>query len=70
MAPKAEKKPAEKKPAAAEKAPAETKPRAGKKLPKEGATEKKKKKTNEEDAMWIDVEELRKKWPELEDEFY
>ena len=26
--------------------------------------------TNEEDAMWIDVEELRKKWPELEDEFY
>uniref|UniRef100_A0A6N2MU44 Replication factor A C-terminal domain-containing protein n=1 Tax=Salix viminalis TaxID=40686 RepID=A0A6N2MU44_SALVM len=63
------KKPAEKKPAATEKAPAETKPRAGKKLPKEGATEKKKKKTNEEDVMWIDVEELRKKWPELEDEF-
>ncbi|KAB5544081.1 hypothetical protein DKX38_012193 [Salix brachista] len=44
MAPKAEKKPAEKKPAAAEKAPAEKKPRAEKKLPKEGATEKKKKK--------------------------
>ncbi|KAL6504130.1 Histone H2B [Orobanche gracilis] len=42
MAPKAEKKPAEKKPAAekspaAEKAPAEKKPKAGKKLPKEGA---------------------------------
>ncbi|KAL2548906.1 Histone H2B.6 [Forsythia ovata] len=36
MAPKAEKKPAEKKPAA-EKAPAEKKPKAGKKLPKEGA---------------------------------
>ncbi|KAL6573465.1 Histone H2B [Orobanche hederae] len=43
MAPKAEKKPAEKKPVAekspaAEKAPAEKKPKAGKKLPKEGAT--------------------------------
>ncbi|KAH0688027.1 hypothetical protein KY285_018626 [Solanum tuberosum] len=36
MAPKAEKKPAEKKPAA-EKAPAEKKPKAGKKLPKDGA---------------------------------
>ncbi|KAK9123192.1 hypothetical protein Sjap_012794 [Stephania japonica] len=49
MAPKAEKKPAEKKPAAvAEKAPAaEKKPKAGKKLPKEGgaAGEKKKKRT-------------------------
>ncbi|KAG6758557.1 hypothetical protein POTOM_038916 [Populus tomentosa] len=45
MAPKAEKKPAEKKPAAAEKAPAEKKPRAEKKLPKEGASEKKKKKS-------------------------
>ncbi|XP_006379514.2 histone H2B [Populus trichocarpa] len=44
MAPKAEKKPAEKKPAAAEKAPAEKKPRAEKKLPKEGAGDKKKKK--------------------------
>ncbi|XP_011015661.1 PREDICTED: probable histone H2B.3 [Populus euphratica] len=46
MAPKAaEKKPAEKKPAAAaEKAPAEKKPRAEKKLPKEGASDKKKKK--------------------------
>ncbi|KAM7280260.1 hypothetical protein ACFE04_007394 [Oxalis oulophora] len=55
MAPKAEKKPAEKKPAAteekksavAEKAPAEKKPKAGKKLPKEGgaaaAIDKKKK---------------------------
>ncbi|KAH8502180.1 hypothetical protein H0E87_018176 [Populus deltoides] len=43
MAPKAEKKPAEKKPAAAEKAPAEKKPRAEKKLPKEGAGDKKKK---------------------------
>uniref|UniRef100_A0A6N2LQ51 Core Histone H2A/H2B/H3 domain-containing protein n=1 Tax=Salix viminalis TaxID=40686 RepID=A0A6N2LQ51_SALVM len=44
MAPKAEKKPAEKKPAAAEKAPAEKKPRAEKKLPKEGAGDKKRKK--------------------------
>ncbi|KAF2295298.1 hypothetical protein GH714_032492 [Hevea brasiliensis] len=44
MAPKAEKKPAEKKPAAAEKAPAEKKPRAEKKLPKDGAGDKKKKK--------------------------
>ncbi|KAB5544083.1 hypothetical protein DKX38_012195 [Salix brachista] len=45
MAPKAEKKPAEKKPAAAEKAPAEKKPRAEKKLPKEGgAIDKKRKK--------------------------
>ncbi|KAF2282526.1 hypothetical protein GH714_043697 [Hevea brasiliensis] len=43
MAPKAEKKPAEKKPAAAEKAPAEKKPRAEKKLPKDGAGDKKKK---------------------------
>ncbi|MCA0777016.1 hypothetical protein KUO10_23025, partial [Vibrio vulnificus] len=53
MAPKAGKKPAEKKPAAAaekpaeevaEKAPAEKKPKAGKKLPKEaGAIDKKKK---------------------------
>ncbi|KAB1734129.1 hypothetical protein FNE71_30265, partial [Klebsiella pneumoniae] len=47
MAPKGEKKPAEKKPAAtAEKAPAEKKPKAGKKLPKEatasGADKKKK----------------------------
>ncbi|KAL6570545.1 Histone H2B.3 [Orobanche gracilis] len=49
MAPKAEKKPAEKKPAAektpaAEKAPAEKKPKAGKKLPKDtaGAGDKKK----------------------------
>ncbi|KAG9158624.1 hypothetical protein Leryth_019223 [Lithospermum erythrorhizon] len=46
MAPKAEKKPAEKKPAA-EKAPAEKKPKAGKKLPKDGASgENKKKKRN------------------------
>ncbi|XP_022865034.1 histone H2B-like [Olea europaea var. sylvestris] len=53
MAPKAEKKPAEKKPAsektpAAEKAPAEKKPKAGKKLPKESgaaAGDKKKKRT-------------------------
>ncbi|KAJ4906361.1 Histone H2B.3 [Raphanus sativus] len=59
MAPKAGKKPAEKKPAAAEKpveeekvaekAPAEKKPKAGKKLPKEasgiGATDKKKKRS-------------------------
>ncbi|KAJ6909246.1 hypothetical protein NC652_020280 [Populus alba x Populus x berolinensis] len=45
MAPKAEKKPAEKKPAAAEKAPAEKKPRAEKKLPKEGAIDKKRKKS-------------------------
>ncbi|KAK3443865.1 histone H2B [Eucalyptus grandis] len=48
MAPKAEKKPAEKKPAddkKAEKAPAEKKPRAEKKLPKEaGSADKKKKK--------------------------
>ena len=48
MAPKAEKKPAEKA-AAAEKAPAEKKPKAGKKLPKEAgaaaAGEKKKKRT-------------------------
>ncbi|XP_077244856.1 putative histone H2B.1 [Tasmannia lanceolata] len=36
MAPKPEKKPAEKKPSVAEKAPAEKKPKAGKKLPKEG----------------------------------
>ncbi|XP_062157041.1 probable histone H2B.3 [Alnus glutinosa] len=44
MAPKADKKPAEKKPA--EKAPvAEKKPRAEKKLPKEGAADKKKKRT-------------------------
>ncbi|GKV34225.1 hypothetical protein SLE2022_110700 [Rubroshorea leprosula] len=42
MAPKAEKKPAEKKPAA-EKAPAEKKPRAEKKLPKDGASTDKKK---------------------------
>nr|TKS17018.1 Histone H2B [Populus alba] len=47
MAPKAaEKKPAEKKPAAAaEKAPAEKKPRAEKKIPKEGAIDKKKKRS-------------------------
>ncbi|KAK1357333.1 hypothetical protein POM88_050589 [Heracleum sosnowskyi] len=53
MAPKAEKKPAEKKPVAekavpAEKAPAEKKPKAGKKLPKEagaGAADKKKKRS-------------------------
>ncbi|KMT05306.1 hypothetical protein BVRB_7g174420 [Beta vulgaris subsp. vulgaris] len=48
MAPKAEKKPAEKA-AAAEKAPAEKKPKAGKKLPKEAgaaaAGDKKKKRT-------------------------
>ncbi|KAI7745951.1 hypothetical protein M8C21_002653, partial [Ambrosia artemisiifolia] len=47
MAPKAEKKPAEKKPAA-EKAPAEKKPKAGKKLPKEagaGGADKKKKRS-------------------------
>ncbi|XP_016454118.1 histone H2B.3 [Nicotiana tabacum] len=50
MAPKAEKKPAEKKPAAektpvAEKAPSEKKPKAGKKLPKDaGAAGDKKKK--------------------------
>ena len=44
MAPKAEKKPAEKKPVAAEKAPAEKKPRAEKKLPKEGGAIDKKKK--------------------------
>ncbi|XP_027164252.1 histone H2B.3-like [Coffea eugenioides] len=48
MAPKAEKKPAEKKPAAAEKSPAaEKKPKAGKKLPKDAgaaaAGDKKKK---------------------------
>ena len=47
MAPKAEKKVAEKKPAAAEKAPAEKKPKAGKKLPKDtsaaAAGDKKKK---------------------------
>ncbi|KAH6801735.1 Histone superfamily protein [Perilla frutescens var. hirtella] len=48
MAPKAEKKPAEKKPAAekspaAEKAPAEKKPKAGKKIPKEGGAGDKKK---------------------------
>ncbi|XP_044483723.1 histone H2B.3-like [Mangifera indica] len=43
MAPKAEKKPAEKKPAA-EKAPAEKKPRAEKKLPKDAASADKKKK--------------------------
>ncbi|KAE8734852.1 Histone H2B.6 [Hibiscus syriacus] len=45
MAPKAEKKPAEKKPAEdkkAEKAPAEKKPRAEKKLPKEAGDKKKK----------------------------
>ena len=56
MAPKAGKKPAEKKPAAAEKpaeevaekAPAEKKPKAGKKLPKEaGAIDKKKKLTSD-----------------------
>ncbi|XP_074267979.1 putative histone H2B.1 [Silene latifolia] len=49
MAPKGEKKPAEKKPAEAEKAPAEKKPKAGKKLPKEAgtaATGDKKKKRN------------------------
>ncbi|WKA01236.1 hypothetical protein VitviT2T_019525 [Vitis vinifera] len=51
MAPKAEKKPAEKKPAGgeekkAEKAPAEKKPRAEKKLPKDASsTDKKKKRT-------------------------
>ncbi|XP_041996553.1 histone H2B.3-like [Salvia splendens] len=46
MAPKAEKKPAEKKPAA-EKAPAaEKKPKAGKKLPKDAAASDKKKKRN------------------------
>ena len=53
MAPKAEKKPAEKKPveekkAVAEKVPAEKKPKAGKKLPKEGAAaagDKKKKRS-------------------------
>nr|XP_043623028.1 histone H2B.3-like [Erigeron canadensis] len=48
MAPKAEKKPAEKTPAA-EKAPAEKKPKAGKKLPKEAggaaAADKKKKRS-------------------------
>ncbi|KAL7252841.1 hypothetical protein ACSBR1_007402 [Camellia fascicularis] len=44
MAPKADKKPAEKKPAA-EKAPAEKKPKAEKKLPKEASTEKKKKRS-------------------------
>lgn len=43
MAPKAEKKPAEKKPAA-EKAPAEKKPRAEKKLPKDAASADKKRK--------------------------
>jgi histone H2B len=43
MAPKAEKKPAEKKPAA-EKAPAEKKPRAEKKLPKDASSVDKKKK--------------------------
>ncbi|XP_074267980.1 histone H2B.3-like [Silene latifolia] len=49
MAPKGDKKPAEKKPAEAEKAPAEKKPKAGKKLPKEAgtaATGDKKKKRN------------------------
>ncbi|KAM6550142.1 hypothetical protein CsatB_021818 [Cannabis sativa] len=47
MAPKAEKKPAEKKPVEkAEKAPAEKKPRAEKKLPKDASgTDKKKKRT-------------------------
>ncbi|XP_024970185.1 histone H2B.4-like [Cynara cardunculus var. scolymus] len=45
MAPKAEKKPAEKKPAA-EKAPAEKKPRAEKKLPKDASATDKKKKRN------------------------
>ncbi|XP_057956011.1 probable histone H2B.3 [Malania oleifera] len=49
MAPKAEKKPAEKKPATeekkADKAPAEKKPRAEKKLPKEGSSDKKKKRS-------------------------
>ncbi|CAN4105831.1 unnamed protein product [Withania somnifera] len=51
MAPKAEKKPAEKKPAAektpvADKAPADKKPKAGKKLPKDaGAGDKKKKRS-------------------------
>ncbi|KAI8032527.1 Histone H2B [Camellia lanceoleosa] len=44
MAPKADKKPAEKKPAA-EKAPAEKKPKAEKKLPKEASAEKKKKRS-------------------------
>ena len=49
MAPKAEKKPAEKKPAGgeekkAEKAPAEKKPRAEKKLPKDASSSDKKKK--------------------------
>ncbi|KAL8538733.1 hypothetical protein ACS0TY_000664 [Phlomoides rotata] len=48
MAPKTDKKPAEKKPAAekapaAEKSPAEKKPKAGKKLPKEGGSADKKK---------------------------
>ncbi|MFS8002166.1 putative transcription factor Hap3/NF-YB family [Helianthus anomalus] len=44
MAPKAEKKPAETKPAE-DKAPGEKKPKAGKKLPKEAAGDKKKKRT-------------------------
>ncbi|KAJ8559545.1 hypothetical protein K7X08_003603 [Anisodus acutangulus] len=49
MAPKGERKPAEKKPAeekkttVAEKAPADKKPKAGKKLPKDGGEKKKKK---------------------------
>ncbi|CAN6442525.1 unnamed protein product [Victoria cruziana] len=52
MAPKAEKKPAEKKPAeekkVAEKAPAEKKPKAEKRLPKEGDKKKKKMKKSSE----------------------
>ncbi|CBI31381.3 unnamed protein product, partial [Vitis vinifera] len=58
MAPKAEKKPAEKKPAGgeekkAEKAPAEKKPRAEKKLPKDASSTDKKKKRTRKNAMGI-----------------
>ncbi|XP_078160455.1 histone H2B.4-like [Carex rostrata] len=55
MAPKAEKKPAEKKPAneKAEKAPAEKKPRGGKKVPKEGGGEKKKRKAKSTETYKI-----------------
>ncbi|XP_059628382.1 histone H2B.3-like [Cornus florida] len=49
MAPKAEKKPAEKKPAA-EKAPAEKKPKAEKKLPKEASSTDKKKKRSKKNV--------------------
>jgi histone H2B len=58
MAPKAEKKPADKKPAGekpekAEKGPAEKKPRGGKKVPKEGGGEKKKKRAKSTETYKI-----------------